>query len=146
MFARVADAFAGRISIQKEYMKTVVQMKYKDKSTTGTMSNNKSPMSYRLRISYYENEFSTLKKSFSNLRQSDLRLMDLNNQLLQLSQKMAADYNNYPHLIHADGPKSIQDQYAIESKAIQKLQHCAIDCVDDNVVSADFIQLYSCCF
>lgn len=109
LFSRIADAFAGRVSIQKEYIKTVVQMKYKDKATTG---NVEEQIAHVLSImnQYYENEFKTLKKSFTNIRESDLRLMELNNQLLQMSQQMAVDYNNYPHLLHADG-QSIQDQY-----------------------------------
>jgi len=109
LFSRLADAFAGRINIQKEYLNTVVTMRYKDKVSTG---NVEEQMANTLLISnkYYENEFNTLKKSFSNLRKSDLKLMKLNNELLALSDKVKSNYNTN-NLLQDDNQKNIEDQY-----------------------------------
>ncbi|WP_264520867.1 hypothetical protein [Flavobacterium sp. N1994] len=109
LFSRLADAFAGRINIQKEYLNTVVTMRYKDKVSTGNMEEQ---LANTLLISnkYYENEFNTLKKSFSNLRKSDLKLMKLNNELLALSDKVKSTYNT-SNLLQDDNQKNIEDQY-----------------------------------
>ncbi len=121
LFSRLADAFAGRVSIQKEYLNTVVTMQYKDKVTTGTVENQLAN-SIHIANNYYENQFAKLKKSFSDLRTGDLKLMTLNNKLLQLSMIMSADYNGYPNMLFGNNLKNIKDQYetgkAVRSYAI----------------------------
>lgn len=91
LFSRLGDAIANRKNIQKEYVNTVVTMQYKDKMTTGNVEEQLAN-AINITNDYYAKEFVKLKKSFSSLRGNDIRLMDLNNHLLALSQQVTADY------------------------------------------------------
>jgi two-component system sensor histidine kinase BarA len=93
LFSRLGDAIANRANVQKEYVNTVVTMQYKNKVTTGNVEEQLAN-AVSITNDYYANEFVKLKKSFSSLQGNDLRLMELNNQLLALSQTVTADYGN----------------------------------------------------
>lgn len=115
LFSRLADAFSGKIEIQKEHLNTVITMKYKDKVKTGTIEEQ---MKYLITSSnkYYETEFKRLKNSFVNLRQKDLKLIQFNNQLLMLSQNVLPDFNNAANLFKSNSQKEFQDQYETNKK------------------------------
>jgi len=115
LFSRLADAFSGKIEIQKEHLSTVITMKYKDKVKTGTIEEQ---MKYLITSSnkYYETEFKRLKNSFVNLRQKDLKLIQFNNQLLMLSQNVLPDFNNAANLFKSNSQKEFQDQYETNKK------------------------------
>ncbi|MCF6133232.1 sensor histidine kinase [Flavobacterium wongokense] len=107
LFSRLGDAIANRTNIQKEYVNTVVTMQYKDKVSTGNVEEQLAN-AVSITNDYYENEFANLKRSFSNLRSNDLRLTQLNNELLALTQTITSDYGNYNQL----QPQSLlEDQY-----------------------------------
>ncbi|TDP61039.1 sensor histidine kinase [Flavobacterium dankookense] len=115
LFSRLADAFSGKIEIQKEQLNTVITMKYKDKVKTGTLEEQ---MKYLITSSnkYYETEFKRLKNSFVNLRQKDSKLIQFNNQLLMLSQNVLPDFNNAANSFKSDSQKEFQNQYETNKK------------------------------
>jgi two-component system, NarL family, sensor histidine kinase BarA len=110
LFSRLGDAFAGRFNIQKEQLNTVVTMQYKDKVTSGSIEEQLAN-AFLTTNSYYENEFNKLKKAFFSLRNNDLKLIALNNQLLKTSQKVMPNYSNSADLLQADNQNNIVDQY-----------------------------------
>ena len=91
-FSRIADAFSGKTAVKKEYINTVVKIKYNDKVITGDIE-KQIGTAMQLSESHYQREFERLKQNFSNVRQSDLALMRINNQLLALTGRLAAAYN-----------------------------------------------------
>lgn len=109
LFSRLGDAIANRTNIQKEYVNTVVTMQYKDKVTTGDVEEQMANV-VSITNKYYVNEFANLKQSFSNLRRNDLKLMELNNELLTLSQTMN-DYTDVSHLLKPDAQQQLESQY-----------------------------------
>lgn len=112
LISRLADAFAGRVTIQKEYLKTVVKMKYKDKLTTGEVEEQIANI-ISFANKYYEDEFILLKNSFLNLKNSDLKLMKLNNELLQLTQSMKSDYSNSTQKFKTNNLENIAKLYEV---------------------------------
>lgn len=106
-FSRIGDAFSGKVSVKKEYINTILTVKYKDKVVAGDVEQQIENLLKRS-DKFYQTEFDKLKKSFSNLRTGDQKLMSLNNRLLMLSQKIAASYNQYPDLT---GGNDIKNQY-----------------------------------
>jgi two-component system sensor histidine kinase BarA len=110
LFSRLADAFSGKVSIQKEYLNTVVKMHYKDKVTTGNVE-QQIANTIALTNEYYEQEFARLRKSFSGLRAADLMLMQLNNKLLQLSLGELSSYNDASGLFAPGKQQLIADRY-----------------------------------
>lgn len=108
-FSRIADAFSGKTDVKKEYINTVVKIKYNDKILTGDVE-KQIGTAMALSEAHYQKEFARLKQSFSNVRQSDLALMRINNQLLALTAKLAAEYDA-SGLLPNDG-KDVRSQYA----------------------------------
>ncbi|CAA9200436.1 sensor histidine kinase [Flavobacterium collinsii] len=110
LFSRLGNALAGKQDVQKEWSNVIVTMKYKEKITSGSIE--EQIMNIFLTTSkYYENEFNNLKKSFFSLRDKDLKLIDLNNQLLYLSQNVLPNYSNSVNILQANSQKNLQDQY-----------------------------------
>lgn len=93
LFSRLADAISGKVSIQKQYLNTIVKMHYKDKVLTGDIE-QQIANTIALTNAYYEQEFTRLRQSFSSVRAGNLALMQLNNKLLQLSLDELASYND----------------------------------------------------
>ena len=108
-FSRIADAFSGKTAVKQEYINTVVKIKYNDKILTGDVE-KQIGTAMQLSEAHYRKEFERLKQNFSNVRRSDLALMRINNQLLVLTAKLAADYNA-SGLLPNDG-KDVRSQYA----------------------------------
>lgn len=108
-FSRIADAFSGKTDVKKEYINTVVKLKYNDKVITGDIE-KQIGTAMHLAEAHYEKEFERLKQSFSNVRQSDLALMRINNQLLALTGELAASYSA-SGLLPNDG-RDVRSQYA----------------------------------
>lgn len=109
LFSRLGDAIANRTNVQKEYVNTVVTMQYKDKVTTGDVEEQMGNV-VSIINKYYADEFAKLKQSFANLRRNDVKLMELNNELLALSQTMN-DYTDASHFLKPDAQLQLEDQY-----------------------------------
>jgi two-component system sensor histidine kinase BarA len=110
LFSRLGDALTGKYRIQKERLNTIVTMQYKDKVTSGTIEEQIKNV-FLMGNKYYENEFNTLKKSFVDLREKDLKLVALNNKLLNLGQNAISNYGNSDNLLQSDNQKMLIDQY-----------------------------------
>lgn len=106
LFARLGDAFAGRVNVQKEQLNTVVTMRYKDKVISGNIEDQLTNVFHRTN-NYYKNEFSNLKKTFLDLRNKDSQLILLNNELLKNSQNIIADYTKSANLIQINNEQNI---------------------------------------
>lgn len=115
LFSRLGDAIANRTAVQKEYVNTIVTMQYKDKVTTGNLEEQLANV-VSITNNYYANEFKKLKESFSALRKNDIRLMKLNNELLDLSQNLTSDYTNSNQLFHPNVQKQLENQYNTNKK------------------------------
>jgi len=111
LFSRLADAISGKVSIQKEYLKTVVKIHYKNKVSTGNIE-QQIANTIALTDAYYEQEFTKLRKSFSGIKTGDLMLMQLNNKLLQMSLEELSSYNNAAGLFEPGSQKRIADNYS----------------------------------
>jgi two-component system sensor histidine kinase BarA len=110
LFSRLGDALTGKYRIQKERLNTIVTMQYKDKVTSGTIEEQIKNV-FLMGNKYYENEFNTLKKSFLDLRNRDMKLMNLNNELLELGQNVVSNYDLKGNLLQSDNQKMLIDQY-----------------------------------
>lgn len=110
LFSRLGDAIANRTNVQKEYVNTVVTMQYKDKITTGNLEQQLAN-AVAITNDYYANEFMLLKKSFSNLRTNDLKLMELNNKLLALTQTITSDFSKNNDFFEPKAQQKMEDQY-----------------------------------
>lgn len=110
LFSRLGDAIANRSSVQKEYVNTVVTMQYKDKMSTGNVEQQLAN-AVAITNDYYATEFANLKKSFSNLRTNDLKLMELNNRLLALTQSITSDFSKGNTLLGPNAQQQLEDQY-----------------------------------
>ena len=115
LLARLGDAFAGRINVQKEQLNTVVTLKYRDKVMSGSTEEQLANIFYTTN-SYYEKEFHNLKKSFSDLRNKDAQLIALNNELLREIQSMISGYKNSANLLQTDNEQNIIKQYTSNKK------------------------------
>lgn len=111
LFSRLGDAIANRANVQKEYVNTVVTMQYKDQVASGNVEEMLG-RAVSITNDYYAKEFITLKRSFSSLRINDLRLMELNNELLALTQTAASDYTKENPLLHPQAQQQLVDQYS----------------------------------
>ena len=111
LFSRLADAISGKVSIQKQYLNTIVKMHYKDKVLTGDIE-QQIANTIALTNAYYEQEFSRLRKSFSGVRSGDLALMQLNNKLLQLSLEELSSYHNAAGWSKPGGQQALADDYS----------------------------------
>lgn len=109
-FSRLGNALAGKQDIQKEITNVTVTMKYKDRITSGSIENQMKNL-FLTTNEYYENEFKNLKKTFSSLREKDLKLVELNSKLMNLSQFVLLNYNNAANNIKTDSQKKLVDQY-----------------------------------
>lgn len=110
LIARLGDAITGKYRIQKERLNTIVTMQYKDKVTSGTIEEQLKNV-FLMGNRYYENEFNNLKKSFLDLRNKDLRLMVLNNELLKLGQNVVTNYAGSNDLVQSNNKKLVVEQY-----------------------------------
>lgn len=110
LFSRLGDALTGKYRIQKEQFNTVVTMKYKDKVTSGTIEEQIANV-FLMNNKYYENEFNNLKKAFFDLKNKDLVLIKLNNQLLNRSKNVVLDYSNSANLLQKEGQTNLTNQY-----------------------------------
>ncbi|WP_281321876.1 sensor histidine kinase [Flavobacterium aestivum] len=110
LFSRLGNALIGKQDVQKEWSNIIVTMKYKDKVTSGSIEKQISD-AFMTTNKYYENEFRNLKKTFISLKNKDLGLIKLNNELLNLSQKILSDYENSAKALQASSQKNLQDQY-----------------------------------
>lgn len=110
LFSRLRDAVANRMNVQKEYVNTVVTMQYKDKVTTGNVDEQLANV-VAIANDYYAGEFTKLRNSFSSLRSNDLKLMELNNKLLALSQRLTSEYGKANPLLQPNKHQQLVDQY-----------------------------------
>jgi signal transduction histidine kinase len=110
LFSRLGNALIGKQDVQKEWSNIIVTMKYKDKVTSGSIEKQIAD-AFMSTNNYYEIQFRNLKKSFLSLRNKDFELIELNNELLNLSQKVLSDYDNSAKAFQADSQKNLQDQY-----------------------------------
>lgn len=110
LISRLGDAFTGKYRIQKERLNTIVTMQYKDKVMTGSIEDQIKNV-FLVSNRYYENEFNNLNKSFLELRNKDLKLMALNNELLKLGQNVILNYGNSGNLLQLDNQKELLAEY-----------------------------------
>ncbi|MFA9194216.1 HAMP domain-containing sensor histidine kinase [Flavobacterium sp. FBOR7N2.3] len=110
LLARLGDAFAGRLNVQKEQLNTVVTMKYKDGVVSGSIEDQLRNVFYKTN-SYYQNEFINLRKSLLELRNKDSQLIMLNNELLNISQNIVFDYKNSAELLQKSNENNIINEY-----------------------------------
>lgn len=110
LLARLGDAFAGRLNVQKEQLNTVVTMKYKDGIISGSIEDQLKTVFYKTN-DYYQHEFINLKKSFLDLRNKDSQLIALNNELLNIGQNIVFDYKNSAELLQKGNENNIINQY-----------------------------------
>lgn len=110
LLARLGDAFAGRLNVQKEQLNTVVTMKYKDGIVSGSIEDQLKTVFYKTN-DYYQHEFINLKKSFLDLRNKDSQLIALNNELLNIGQNIAFDYKNSAELLQKGNENNIINEY-----------------------------------
>lgn len=110
LLARLGDAFAGRLNVQKEQLNTVVTMKYKDMVISGSIEDQLKTVFYKTN-NYYQNEFINLKKSFLDLRNKDSQLIALNNELLNIGKNIISDYKNSADLLQTGNENNIVNQY-----------------------------------
>ena len=109
LFSRLSDAFAGRVSVQKEYLNTVVTIQYKDKVSKGTFEEQiATAIGYS--NNYYSKQISQLQQSFLNLHENDLLLMKLNTDLLRLTQNKISEYNQDSKLFKKNNQKQLQKE------------------------------------
>lgn len=110
LFSRIGDALANRVNVQKEYVNTVVTMQYKNKVKTGSIDEQLANV-IAIANEYYAKEFTKLKNSFSSLHNSDIKLMQLNNELLALNQSLVEDFAKVNPLLKPEKQTQLQDQY-----------------------------------
>ncbi|MCV9930298.1 HAMP domain-containing histidine kinase [Flavobacterium sp. LS1R49] len=110
LFSRLGDALAGKMDIQKEQLKIIVTMKYNDKLVSGSIEDQIKNV-FITTNKYYEKQFNNLKKSFSSLREQDLKLTELNNKLINLSAEILPNYSDPANTLQADTKKQLKEQY-----------------------------------
>ena len=84
-------------------------MKYKDKVKTGTIEEQLKRL-FQTTNYYYQKEFEKLKTTFASLRESDIQLMQLNNELLALSQNLIPEYNLTANKLKAQSHDELKQQ------------------------------------
>ncbi|MCD0471843.1 HAMP domain-containing sensor histidine kinase [Flavobacterium sp. JAS] len=118
LFSRLGDALAGKMNVQKEQLHITVTMKYNDKIVSGSIEDQIANV-FNTTNKFYENQFKTLKKSFSSLREQDLKLTELNNKLLNLEASIIPNYNKSLNTLQDNTQAQLQDRYNT-SKATKK--------------------------
>lgn len=124
LLSRLIAAFSGKIEIQKEQLNTIVTMKYKDKVKTGTIEEQMKNV-FLTTNKYYESEFKKLKEAFLQLRNKDLELIRLNNDLLVLSQTTLPVFNAAANDLKWQNQENLQKQLKT-NKAIRSYSMVAI--------------------
>ncbi len=92
LLARLAAAFSGKMQVQKEQLKTVITIKYKDKVVTGTIEDLLKSIIEQSN-QYYRKEFSKLRTSMQQLHSKDAQLAKFNAKLLWQSQQFLPAYS-----------------------------------------------------
>lgn len=92
LLARLAAAFSGKMQVQKEQLKTVITIKYKDKVVTGTIEDLLKSIIEKSN-QYYRKEFSKLRTSVQQLHSKDAQLAKFNAKLLWQSQQFLPAYS-----------------------------------------------------
>jgi two-component system sensor histidine kinase BarA len=110
LFSRLGDALAGKMDVQKEQLHITVTMKYNDKIVSGSIEDQIENV-FNTTNKFYENQFKTLKKSFSSLREQDLKLTELNNKLLNLEASIIPNYNKSLSTLQDNTQAQLQDRY-----------------------------------
>lgn len=124
LLGRLIGAISGKIEVQKEHSNTVITMKYKDKVKTGTIEEQLKRL-FQTTNYYYQKEFEKLKTTFASLRESDIQLMQLNNELLALSQNLIPEYNLTANKLKAQSHDELKQQFNT-NKAIRSYSIAAI--------------------
>ncbi|AYN04010.1 HAMP domain-containing sensor histidine kinase [Flavobacterium sp. 140616W15] len=110
LFSRLGDALAGKTEVQKEQLKIIVTMKYNDKLVSGSIEDQIKNV-FLTTNKYYESQFNNLKKTFTKLRNQDLKLTELNSKLLNLSATVLPNYSKPINELQADSQKKLENQY-----------------------------------
>lgn len=110
LFSRLGDALAGKTEIQKEQLNIIVTMKYNDKLVSGSIEDQIKNV-FLTTNKYYENQFNNLKKTFTKLRNQDLKLTELNSKLLNLTATVLPNYSKPINALQADSQKKLENQY-----------------------------------
>lgn len=124
LLSRLVNAFSGKIEVQKEHSNTVITMKYKDQVKTGTID-EQLKRAFQTTNYYYKKEFEKLKKAFIGLREKDIQLMNLNNELLFHSQKLVPQYNFATNKLKEQSHDNLKRQFST-NKAIRNYSIAAI--------------------
>lgn len=124
LLSRLVNAFSGKIEVQKEHSNTVITMKYKDQVKTGTID-EQLKRAFQTTNYYYKKEFEKLKKAFIGLREKDIQLMNLNNELLFYSQKLVPQYNFAANKLKEQSHDNLKRQFST-NKAIRNYSIAAI--------------------
>ena len=111
-FSRLGNAISGKTEIQKEQLNVVVTMNYKNKAVSGSIEEQMANL-FTETNKFYEGEFNQLKKIFSNLRIKDQQLIDVNNDLLKLSQNVLPNYINSINELQKKNKENILKQYEL---------------------------------
>jgi len=110
LFSRLGDALAGKMDVQKEQLHITVTMKYKDKIVSGSIEDQIANV-FNTTNKFYENQFKTLKTTFSSLREQDLKLTELNNKLLNLQASVIPNYNKSLIILQDNAQTQLQEKY-----------------------------------
>lgn len=110
LFSRLGDALAGRMDVQKEQLNITVTMKYNDKVVSGSIEDQIANL-FSMTNKYYENQFKHLKKSFASLNDQDLKLTQLNEELLNLESEIMPGYTKSLNTLQDEAQKKLQDRF-----------------------------------
>ncbi|WP_447637882.1 ATP-binding response regulator [Flavobacterium microcysteis] len=91
-FRRIGNAIAGKYDVEKEEFRYYMTMTYGAVEKTGTPEEQMANIFNSTR-SYYEKEFGRLRNTYSNLREIDRELMDINKKILKNSQDIILLYD-----------------------------------------------------
>lgn len=91
-FRRIGNAIAGKYDVEKEEFRYYMTMTFGAVEKTGTPEEQMTNIFNSTR-SYYEKEFGRLRNTYSNLREIDRELMDINKKILKNSQDIILLYD-----------------------------------------------------
>lgn len=94
LFARLMDAFSGRIEIKKEILNQKVTMKYGKVEESGTLTDQLKNV-FENSDKHYQQQFKVIQGKFETLRQQDQRLMAVNKALSEQSRSILSEFKNY---------------------------------------------------
>lgn len=89
---RIGKAMRGNYDVQKEMMKISMKMSYGTVEKVGTPEEQMENI-FKSTRKYYQNEFGSLRNTYSNLRETDKELMTINKKILRNSQDIILLYN-----------------------------------------------------